>query len=97
LIYKGKEYKMPDYTYVRKAYKSDIEDRKIFSLAKSHVSGATKAKHCYRTVYFFPNRHYRGLVDNSAFVNYRVGMESILFFENPGLKKGEKAITQIQR
>jgi len=95
LIYKGKEYKMPDYTYVRKTYKSDIKDRRVFTLAKSHIYSATQAKHCFRTVYFFPNRHFRGLVDNATFVNYRKGIESIVFFENPGFKKGEKAIIKV--
>ncbi len=95
LVYKGKEYKMPAFTYVKKAYKSDIKDRRVFSLADSHIYAAMDSKHSFKTVQFFPNRQYRGLIENAAYVNFKTGMDSILFFENPGFKKGDTIILKV--
>lgn len=88
LTYKGKEYKMPTYKYVKKHYKNNVLARNQFNLAKSTLKVFTSKKCTYKYLNLFPTRDKR-LVENYAYLNYYSGISGYLIFENPGIKKGE--------
>lgn len=94
LVYKGKEYKMPSYKYVKKNYKSSLVDRQLFKVNPQNIEISTSRKCVFISVDFFPARNI-GLIDNYAYINYQVGATGYLIFENPGIKKGEQVTLKV--
>jgi len=95
LVFNGKEYHMPDYKFVKENYTKFLQDKKLFTRSHEHISAAMGAKHIFKAIRFFPDNQYKGLVENVAYVDYKTGMTSVLFFKNPGIKAGDTVTIKV--
>ncbi|NOZ13294.1 MAG: hypothetical protein GXO69_06550 [Acidobacteria bacterium] len=98
LIYKGKTYHMPTFRELRQNYHRDVMDMTLFSRETEHIFPSDMSKYQFQTnVDFFPARTEGNIVPSEMVtVSDTLGVRTKLYFKNPGIKKGEKAILKIR-
>jgi len=97
MIYNGKEYKMPDLKKFRKEYKEDRVDIKYLKVTPNTLFPSEMDIYTFqKDVNFFPPRGAKKMFfTKKASINSRFGLATIVYFPNPGIKKGDKVIIRV--
>jgi hypothetical protein len=97
MIYNGKEYKMPNLKEFRKNYNEDRADLQYLKLTPNNIFPSEMGVYKFqRDVNFFPPRGSKKMFfTKQASITFRIGLASIVYFPNPGVKKGDKVVIKI--
>lgn len=98
LIYKGKEYKMPDLTEFRKNYSGDQRDQEMYSrLGKESLAFSDMRFYWFNYFNdFFPVQASGILPVDFGSINGHFGFKSKAYFKNPGFKSGEMVVIKVR-
>jgi len=98
LVYKDKEYNMPDLAEFRKNYKSDMRDQEMYSrLGKESLVLSDMRHYRFNALNdFFPVQASGMLPVDQGFVSSSFGFKSKAYFKNPGLKSGEMVVIKVR-
>ncbi len=97
MIFNGKEYKMPNLKEFRKNYKDDRADLQYLKLTPNNIFPSEMGVYKFQQdINFFPPRGSKKMFfTKQASINSTSGLASIVYFPNPGVKKGDKVIIKI--
>lgn len=97
LKYEGKKYFVPNLKDFRQNYKGDVADLTYLGIIPNNVFPSEMGNYTFqKDVNFFPPRNSGSLYfTEKVSINSRTGFSSIIYFKNPGIKTGDKAILEI--
>lgn len=96
LVYQDQKIALPSLKELRTSYNQDVMDLTILSKETEHIFPSEMSRFDYqKRVDFFPARNQSFVVAEEATVNWKQGLRTKLYFQNPGIEKGDTATLQI--
>lgn len=98
LIYKGKEFKMPDLKEFRKNYNQERRDFRVYTKMgdEPYISAGMNTYQYNPEFDFFPLRHETSRSTDSGSLSSTIGLRTKVYFKNPGFEPGDKFIIQVK-
>ena len=98
LIYKGKEYKMPELREFRRNYNQERRDIRVYrKMGEEPWISAGMNTYQYNPEFdFFPLRHESSRSTERGSLSSTIGIRTKVYFKNPGFEPGDRFIIQVQ-
>jgi hypothetical protein len=99
MVYNGQEYRLPSVKDFRKAYTGEVKDLDFYAhLGKEGISASWIRVYNFpeKVDFFPPNTLNAPLASDEGSMYNFVGFSTLLYFKNPGFKKGDTFLLKVR-